>query len=288
MNNPDNAPVASKPSRAQPIPPPSEPRQYRAIGLVEGRYIPSEEQHTKGVVITTDGVEVDAVLLGRVISLIKNHLDLDQPHLWVVYPRTRQEEEQLHVQIAGVWEPENLDPAFTPEDEPVATADPADRESAESTLPIAPRPQLPLMEPAEPEPRCENGYFSVRGEVVFCAKETELVIVKIQQASRDPAEKRKKSFKLHLRGILPEDRPLRHFWDLHLMRQGQHLVIQEAYDMGFMPKPKPRKKFDQNRRGGPSKSYSARPTKPAKTTGGEASGSSRPTKPIIRKNKASS
>lgn len=284
-NSPDNAPVASKPSRAQPIPPPSEPRQYRAIGLVEGRYIPSEEQHTKGVVMTTDGVEVDAVLLGRVISLIKNHLDLEQPHLWVVYPRTRQEEEQLHVQISGVWEPENLDPAFTPEDEPVSVAEP---EPDEPALPIAPRPQLPSVEPAEPEPRCENGYFSVRGEVVFCSKETELVIVKIQQASRDPAEKRKKSFKLHLRGILPEERPLRHFWDLHLMRQGQHLVIQEAYDMGFMPKPKPRKKFDQNRRGGPSKSYSARPTKPVKASGGEASGSPRPTKPIIRKKNVSS
>ncbi len=284
-NSPDNVPVASKPSRAQPIPPPSEPRQYRAIGLVEGRYIPSEEQHTKGVVITTDGVEVDAVLLGRVISLIKNHLDLEQPHLWVVYPRTRQEEEQLHVQIAGVWEPEKLDPTFTPEDEPVAPAEPAE---PEPTLPIAPRPQRPSLEPVEPEPRCENGYFSVRGEAVFCAKETELVIIKIQQASRDPAEKRKKSFKLHLRGTLPEERPLRHFWDLHLMRQGQHLVIQEAYDMGFMPKPKPRKKFDQSRRGGPSKSYSARPTKPVKASGGEAPSSPRPTKPIIRKKNLSS
>lgn len=94
--------------RQQPIPPASEPMQYRAIGLIRGRYIASEEQFTRGEILTEDGVAIGAVLLGRVMSLVKKHLDLEQPHLWVVYPRTREKQNDLHVQIVGVWEPEKL------------------------------------------------------------------------------------------------------------------------------------------------------------------------------------
>lgn len=95
--------------RQQPIPPASEPMQYRAIGLIRGKYVPSGEQFTRGEIITDDGVEIGAVLLGRVMSLVKKHLDLEQSHLWVVYPRTREKGDgNLHVQIVGVWEPENL------------------------------------------------------------------------------------------------------------------------------------------------------------------------------------
>src|SRR4028119_703555 len=94
--------------RQQPIPPPSEPMQYRAIGLIRGQYMPSAEQLTRGTLLATDGTLIDAVLLGRVMSLVKNHLNLDQAHLWVVYPRSRQEDGNLHVQIVGVWEPEKL------------------------------------------------------------------------------------------------------------------------------------------------------------------------------------
>jgi hypothetical protein len=95
--------------RQQPIPPASEPMQYRAIGLIRGRYVASEEQFTRGEIVTDDGVQIGAVLLGRVMSLVKKHLDLEQSHLWVVYPRTREKGDgNLHVQIVGVWEPENL------------------------------------------------------------------------------------------------------------------------------------------------------------------------------------
>lgn len=96
-------------TRLQPIPPASEPMQYRAIGLVRGQYVASDEQFTRGTILTDDGFEIGAVLLGRVMSLVKKHVDLEQPHLWVVYPRTKEKGDgDLHVQIVGVWEPENL------------------------------------------------------------------------------------------------------------------------------------------------------------------------------------
>ncbi len=102
------APEPAGSSRHCPIPPPSEPKQYRAIGLVRGRYVATEEQFTRGEMTTSDGTAVEAVLLGRVMSLVKNHLDLNEEHLWVVYPRTREIEQDLHLQIVGVWEPEKL------------------------------------------------------------------------------------------------------------------------------------------------------------------------------------
>ncbi len=94
--------------RQVPIPPASEPLQYRAIGLIRGVYEPSEEQFTRGNITTEDEIPIDAVLLGRVMSLVKKHIDLTQPHLWVVYPRTRPNNSDLHAQIVGIWEPENL------------------------------------------------------------------------------------------------------------------------------------------------------------------------------------
>ena len=130
--------AATDGTRKAPIPEPSHPRQYRAIGLIQGTYQPSEDQLTRGTLTTEDGAQIDAVLLGRVISLIKNHLDLAVPHLWVVYPRTRQSNDCLHVQVVGVWEPETLDKA------PEATDESA--------------------EPTATEPQAVNdGYFSVRG-----------------------------------------------------------------------------------------------------------------------------
>ena len=66
---------------AQPIPPPSEARQFRAIGLLQGVYVPSEEQFNRGELVTREGLRLDAVLLGQVMSLVKKYIDLSLPHL---------------------------------------------------------------------------------------------------------------------------------------------------------------------------------------------------------------
>ena len=209
--------------RQQPIPPPSHPRQYRAIGLIKARYQQSEDQMTQGTLITPEGTEIEAVLLGRIISLIKNHLDLDRDHLWVVYPRTKVQEDRLHVQIVGVWEPETLnkDEDGTPQ-------------SSESA---------------------DDGYFSIRGEVIFYSLEEETLVVKIKQFPRKEGEK-PKFFKLKLQGVLGE-RPLKRFWDIKVRLKGEALVIEEGTDLGFAQKRKPRFKKDR-------KKISPKPLKPRK------------------------
>src|SRR4028118_1329030 len=178
--------------RQQPIPPPSEPMQYRAIGLVRGQYMPSAEQLTRGTLLASDGTLIDAVLLGRVMSLVKNHLSLDQSHLWVVYPRSRQEDGNLHVQIVGVWEPEKLNQTTSSE---VPDSEEASEKSPGETSPEVSEPEV--------SPVLKDGYFSIRGEVIYQSRDEEQVIIKIKQSPRKETEKTK-FFKLKLNGFLGE------------------------------------------------------------------------------------
>ena len=210
--------------RQHPIPPPSEPRQYRAVGLVRGRYTQSEEQFTRGTLIAADGTAIDAVLLGRVMSLVKNHLDLEQEHLWVVYPRTRQEDGNLHAQIMGVWEPETLkkppEPSSDEENQEAAEIE-ASGEASTASLP-----------PSEPD--VEDGYFSIRGEVIYQSQDEEkYVIVKIKQAPRKNDDKMK-FFKLKLKGDLAT-KAIGFFWDFHVKLKADSLMIEQANNIGALP-----------------------------------------------------
>ena len=73
--------------RNHPISPVTEPLQYRAIGVVRGIYKPADpEQLTRGVLVDADGQEIETVVLGRVLTLMRRHLAMDEPHLWVTYP----------------------------------------------------------------------------------------------------------------------------------------------------------------------------------------------------------
>lgn len=199
-------------TRQQPIPPPSEPMQYRAIGLVRGRYSASAEQFTQGTLVATDGTEIDSVLLGRIISLLKNHLDLNQEHLWVVYPRMGQQNGNLHLQIVGVWEPERLS----------------------RDLPAA-RDQT-----SQQEGVVEDGYFSVRGEIVYQSAAERQFVVKIKQAPRQEADK-PKYFKLKLQGVLLT-KAVGQFWNLQAKRQDNELVFEKGEAITVLPsKPKLRK-----------------------------------------------
>ncbi|MGV0108573.1 hypothetical protein [Nostoc sp. DSM 114167] len=215
-------------NRQQPIPPPSEPMQYRAIGLVRGRYHASSEQFTQGTLLTADGVELNAVLLGRIMSLVKNHLDLEKEHLWVVYPRTRQENDTLHIQIVGVWEPENLAKNSTDEDE-------SDLELQLQTLDdgLSENSELNTT-PPRPSSEVTDGGFSVRGEVVYQSFDAKSLVVKIRQAPRKSTDK-PKYFKLKLRGVLTT-KAVGKFWDFQAKREADVLVVEKAEAIADLPK----------------------------------------------------
>ena len=212
---------ATEPLGQQPIPPPSEPMQYRAIGLIKGKYKPSEEQFNRGFLITEDQTELDAVLLGQVMSLVKKYLNLEQTYLWVVYPRTREREETLHMQIVGVWSAEGFGPMA---------------DVAEGTEP-PPDPPSRLVAPLQ------DGYFSVRGEIVFQSTDRNYLLVKIQQSPRKSSD-RPKAFKLKLSGNLT-DKTLGYFWDLQVQRQGSELAVVKGQRVALVP---PKRKSKQEQR----------------------------------------
>ncbi|MBW4530819.1 MAG: hypothetical protein KME02_09050 [Aphanothece saxicola GSE-SYN-MK-01-06B] len=188
--------------RQHPISPVTEPMQYRAIGVVRGCYVPADpDQLTRGLIRTDDGTEIEAVVLGRLLTLMRRHLDLATAHLWVVYPRSR-EENQLHLQMVGVWEPSTL---AAPSDDEAVAAD-AD--------------QLPE----------GDDYFSIRGELIFTRPETGDLVIKVRQQPR-PDGNRPVPFKLQLRGDIPLEH-LRHFVSLDLRRQGQQLAVERFEVIG--------------------------------------------------------
>lgn len=311
----DTAEAAQVPSsepavtiRHHPIPAPSEPMQYRAIGLIRGRYTPSEEQFTRGNLLTTDNVEVEAVLLGRVMSLVKNHLDLTQDHLWVVYPRTREREEDLHAQIVGVWEPEKLNKGLTQDEDSSedededeeSTLDETEYDSSEtdaeltadeegeetsdeefttdeesSTSETASNSEEPMTVVSTPAQMAltsadvEDNYFSIRGEVIFQSQESDEIVVKIQQIPRKQTQKAK-AFKLKLKGTL-SGRAVGYFWELHVRREDRGLVVYEGKSIGMIP-PKKRQGGGGSNGGGRRKPFN----KGGRPGGG---GSSRPMKP---------
>ncbi|MEB3105053.1 MAG: hypothetical protein VKN17_04650 [Cyanobacteriota bacterium] len=182
--------------RQHPISPVTEPMQYRAIGVVRGTYVPTDaEQLTRGVLRCEDGTEIDAVVLGRLLTLMRRHLDLAVPHLWVVYPRSK-EENTLHLQLVGVWEPSTLDPE-------AAQAD------------------------ALPE---GDEYFSIRGELIYTRPETGDLVVKVRVMPRADGSK-PVPFKLQLKGEVPLEH-LRHFVALDMRRQGQELHLERFEVIG--------------------------------------------------------
>ena len=185
--------------RDHPISPVTEPLQYRAIGVVRGIYRPeSDDQLTRGVLIDSDGVELEAVVLGRMLTLMRRHLDMTKPHLWVVYPRCR-EKEQLHLQIAGIWEPSTL----------ASSDDSAD--------------QLPE----------GDDFFSIRGELIFTKPEIKELVVKVRQLPRADGF-RPLPFKVQLSGELPLEH-LRHFVSLDVRRQGQLLTVETVEVIAPIP-----------------------------------------------------
>ena len=192
--------------RDHPISPVTEPLQYRAIGVVRGTYRPeSDDQLTRGVLVDDQGQELEAVVLGRMLTLMRRHLAMDAPHLWVVYPRSR-DGGQLHLQIAGIWEPSTLDRA---------NDDGVSAEQVHDTLPEG------------------DDYFSIRGELIYTRPESGELVIKVRQQPRADGS-RPLPFKLQLKGEVAIDH-LRHFVSLEVRRQGQDLQVERCDVIAPMP-----------------------------------------------------
>tara|TARA_B100000214_G_scaffold282374_1_gene212013 strand:+ start:212 stop:853 length:642 start_codon:yes stop_codon:yes gene_type:complete len=187
-----------------PIPSVTDPLQYRAIGIVRGIYKPQDDGNfTRGTLIDSNGNEIDSVLLGRVITLIRNYVSLEKPHLWVVYPRCRNNQ-NLHLQITGIWEPSTLKKDLMPE------------EGLNDSTSLK----------VDPDNLSEgDDYFSIRGELIFTKPEEKEIIIKIRQKPRNQ-QKKALPFKITLKGELPANY-LNHFVSLDVRRFGCQLLVED-------------------------------------------------------------
>ena len=206
-----------------PIPSVTDPFQYRAIGIVRGIYKPQDdESFTRGAIIDSKGNEIDSVVLGRVITLIRNHVSLDKPHLWVVYPRCRNNK-NLHLQITGIWEPSTLNKDINDKE----------RMNVSSSLNVD---SDNLLE--------GDDYFSIRGELIFTKPEENEAVIKIRQKQRNQ-HKKALPFKVILKGQIPAS-CLKHFISLDIRRDDYQLLIEDFKIIGPIPKQTINNKIKKN------------------------------------------
>ena len=73
-----------------PIPQVTNKLQYRAIGIVNGKFSPNNsEQLNRGFITDNKGEKIETVVLGKALSLLKKYIDLKKNYFWIVYPKNK-------------------------------------------------------------------------------------------------------------------------------------------------------------------------------------------------------
>ena len=181
-----------------PIPKVSSQLQFRAIGIVNGKYIPQDiKQLNRGFLKDNKGEKIETVILGKALSLLKKHIDLNKSYFWVVYPKNKNSQ-NLHLQVAGIWEPYQLN--NLPND------------SSKTNF-------SKLLEELD----LKDNYFSIRGELVFVNTQKKEFVMKICSASK-PKNLKNKNFKLVIKGELSLEL-LNSFVSLDIIRDGNSLKL---------------------------------------------------------------
>ena len=181
-----------------PIPQVTHQLQYRAIGIINGKFTPHKsEQLNRGYLIDDKGEKIETVVLGKALSLLKKHIDLKKTYYWVVYPKNKNTQ-NLHLQVAGIWDPYKLN------DYP--------NDSSKTNF-------SKLLEELD----LENNYFSIRGELVFVNTQKKEIVIKIRSDSNLKNFKNK-NFKLVIKGELSLQL-LNCFVSLDIKRDGNTLKL---------------------------------------------------------------
>ena len=181
-----------------PIPKVSNKLQYRAIGIINGKFTPHEnKQLNRGFLVDNKGEKIETVVLGKALSLLKKHIDLKKSYYWVVYPKNKNTQ-NLHLQVAGIWDPYQLN------DFP--------NDSSKTNF-------SKLLE----ELGLKDNYFSVRGELVFVNTQKKEIVIKICPDLKLKKLKNK-NFKLVIKGELSLEL-LHSFLSLDVIREGNSLNL---------------------------------------------------------------
>tara|TARA_B100000212_G_scaffold80676_1_gene57728 strand:- start:345 stop:941 length:597 start_codon:yes stop_codon:yes gene_type:complete len=172
--------------------------QNRAIGIIYGSYKPSsKESLNKGTLTDQKNLALDAVVLGKTLPFIKKYIDFNKQYFFIVYPRCKNSE-TLHLQIAGIWDPYNLN-------------------KEQKDLYQNPNQILKNFD-------LKDNYFSIRGKLIFVKIPEKEVIIKITP-SNSTKKNKNKSFKLILKAELPLNL-INSFLSLDALREGNTLLME--------------------------------------------------------------
>jgi hypothetical protein len=178
-----------------PIPQVTDLLQYRAIGIVNGKFTPHDSKLlNKGLLTDNKGEKIETVVLGKALSLLKKHIDLNKNYYWVVYPKNKNTQ-NLHLQVVGIWEPYQLN----------------DLPNDSSQIDFS-----KLLE----ELGLKDNYFSIRGDLVFVNKQKKEIVIKINSSSKA----KNKNFKIVIKGELSIEL-LNNFLSLDVYREGNSLKL---------------------------------------------------------------
>ena len=181
-----------------PIPKVTNKLQYRAIGIVNGSFIPNDsEKLNRGFLIDNNGEKIETVVLGKALSLLKKHINLKKNYFWIVYPKNKNSQ-ILHLQVAGIWDPYQLN----------------NFKNDSLTKNFS-----KLLEELD----LKDNYFSIRGELVFVNSQKKEVVIKICSASK-PQNLKNKNFKLVIKGEISLEF-LNSFVSLDVIRDGNSLEL---------------------------------------------------------------
>ena len=172
--------------------------QYRAIGIINGKFTPNENnQLNRGYLTDSKGEKIETVVLGKALSLLKKHIDLKKSYFWIVYPKNKNTQ-NLHLQVAGIWDPYQLNDF------------PNDSSKTNFSKLLK---ELDL----------KDNYFSIRGELVFVNTQKKEIVIKICSALKLKNLKNK-NFKLVIKGELSLEL-LNSFVSLDVIRDGNSLEL---------------------------------------------------------------
>ena len=181
-----------------PIPKVTNKLQYRAIGIINGKFTPNENnQLNRGYLTDSKGEKIETVVLGKALSLLKKHINLEKSYFWIVYPKNKNTQ-NLHLQVAGIWDPYQLN--NFPND------------SSKTNF-------SKLLEELD----LKDNYFSVRGELVFVNTQKKEIVIKICSDLKSKKLKNK-NFKLVIKGEISLEL-LHSFVSLDIDRDGNSLKL---------------------------------------------------------------
>tara|TARA_B100000212_G_scaffold176401_1_gene132757 strand:- start:261 stop:857 length:597 start_codon:yes stop_codon:yes gene_type:complete len=182
-----------------PIPTVSNNKQFRAIGIVFGIYKPYQNNIlNKGFIEDSNGLNIEAVVLGKALPLIKKFINLEKQYYWIVYPRNK-DLNKIHLQIAGIWDPTN----FKNNDD----------KNIKKTHNLLLSFDL------------KDNLFSIRGKLVFINTQDKELIIKIYTSNKSKNQKNK-SFKILVKGEIPINY-VNSFVSLEVIRKDNTLYMEK-------------------------------------------------------------